>query len=206
MSRLRILLADDHKMFSQGIRSLLQDDHDVVTVEDGQALIDVANSLNPEIIIVDISMPVLNGFDAVRKLKKEGCSAKVIFLTMHADADLVAEALSCGASGYVLKQSVGEELTAAITEVLAGKVYVPQLVGKALDRSSKRSPAHSFNLTPRRREVLRLIAQGRTVKEIGALLGISTRTAESHKYEIMDALGIQTTAELVQYAMKLGLI
>jgi len=206
MSRIKILLADDHKMFSEGLRSLLKDEYDLVTVEDGQALVDVATGLNPDVIIVDISMPVLNGFDAVRKLKKEKCSAKIIFLTMHADADLVAEALSCGALGYVLKQSVGEELTTAITVVLAGKVYLPQLVGKASDRSSERSPSHSFNLTPRRREVLRLIAQGRTVKEIGALLGISTRTAESHKYEMMDALGIQTTAELVQYALKLELI
>ncbi|MFZ0060857.1 MAG: response regulator transcription factor, partial [Pyrinomonadaceae bacterium] len=118
MSRLRILLADDHKMFSQGLRSLFQDDYELITVEDGQALVDVAGGLDPDIIIVDISMPVLNGFDAVRKLKKEGCSAKIIFLTMHADADLVAEALRCGASGYVLKQSVGEELVAAIARVL----------------------------------------------------------------------------------------
>jgi DNA-binding NarL/FixJ family response regulator len=206
MSRLKILLADDHKMFSEGLRSLLQDDYELVTVEDGQALVDVASHLNPDIIIVDISMPVLNGFDAVRKLKKEGCSAKIIFLTMHADADLVAEALSCGASGYVLKQSVGEELTTAITQVLAGNVYLPQFVGKASHSAAERSPSHSLNLTPRQREVLRLIAQGNTMKEIAALLGISTRTAESHKYEMMDALGIQTTAELVQYAMKLGMI
>ena len=206
MSRLSILLADDHKMFSEGLRSLLQDDYELTTVEDGQALIDVAGRLDPDVIIVDISMPVLNGFDAVRKLKKEGCSAKVIFLTMHADADLVAEALRCGASGYVLKQSVGEELIAAITQVLEGKVYLPQLMGRTLDQSIKHGPSHSLNLTPRQREVLRLIAQGRTMKEIAALLGISTRTAESHKYEMMEALGIQTTAELVQYAMKLGLI
>lgn len=205
MSRLRILLADDHKMFSQALGSLL-DDYELTTVEDGQTLVDVASRLDPDIIIVDISMPVLNGFDAVRKLKKEGCSAKIIFLTMHADADLVAEALRCGASGYVLKQSVGEELIAAITQVLEGKVYLPQLVGKASDRSLERSPSHSLNLTPRQREILPLIAQGHTMKEIAALLGISTRTAESHKYEMMEALGIQTTAELVQYAMKLGLI
>lgn len=206
MSRLSILLADDHKMFSQALRSLFQDEYVLTTVEDGQALVDVAGRLNPDVIIVDISMPVLNGFDAVRQLKKDGCSAKVIFLTMHADADLVDEALRCGASGYVLKQSVGEELIEAITQVLEGKVYLPKLVGKTLDQFFKQSPSHSRNLTPRQREVLRLIAQGRTMKEIAALLGISTRTAESHKYEMMEALGIQTTAELVQYAMKLGLI
>ena len=206
MSRLKILLADDHKMFSQALRSLFQDEYELTTVEDGQALVDVAGRLDPDVIIVDISMPVLNGFDAVRKLKKDGCSAKVIFLTMHADADLVAEALRCGASGYVLKQSVGEELIAAITQVLEGKVYLPQLMGKTVDQPFNHGLSHSLNLTPRQREVLRLIAQGRTMKEIAALLGISTRTAESHKYEMMEALGIQTTAELVQYAMKLGLI
>jgi len=203
----RILLADDHKMFAQGLRSLFQNEYDLVaSVENGQALVDAASILAPDVIIVDISMPVLNGFDAVRQLKKEGCTAKIIFLTMHADEGLVAEALRCGASGYVLKQSVGEELMSAITQVSEGKVYLPQFVSKKSDHSFQTSASHSLNLTPRQREVLRLIAQGRTMKEVAAQLGISTRTAESHKYEMMEALGIQTTAELVQYAMKLGLI
>ena len=205
MNRLKILLADDHKMFSEGLRSLLQDDYDLLSVENGQALVDVATHLDPDIIIVDISMPVLNGFDAVRLLRKKGCTAKIIFLTMHADADLVAEAVRCGASGYVLKQSVGDELTTAITHVMEGKVYLPQ-TDNTSERSSERTRSHSLKLTPRQSEVLRLIAQGHTMKEIAALLGISTRTAESHKYEMMEALGIETTAELVQYAMKLGLI
>lgn len=201
MKRIRILVADDHKMFAQGLRSLFQDEYELLaTVEDGQALVDAALRLKPDVIVVDISMPVLNGFDAVRELRKEGCSAKIIFLTMHTDAALIAEAFRCGASGYVLKQSVGEELIAAITRVCEGKIHLPQLEGIELDRT----PSH--RLTPRQREVLRLIAQGRTMKEIATLLGISTRTAESHKYEMMEALGIQTTAELVQYAMKLGLI
>lgn len=207
MRRLRILLADDHKMFAQGLRSLFQNEYDLVaTVENGEALVDAAGILNPDVIIVDISMPVLNGFDAVRLLKKEGCAAKIIFLTMHADEGLVAEALRCGASGYVLKQSVGEELMSAITQVSEGKIYLPQFVRKESDTPFQTSASHSLNLTPRQREVLRLIAQGRTMKEIAAQLRISTRTAESHKYEMMEALGIQTTAELVQYAMKLGLI
>jgi DNA-binding NarL/FixJ family response regulator len=205
MNRLKILLADDHKMFSEGLRSLLEDGHDLFSVEDGQALVDIAARIDPDIIIVDISMPVLNGFDAVRKLKKMGCSAKIIFLTMHADADLVAEAVRCGASAYVLKQSVGEELMTAITQVMEGKVYLPPR-DKVLDGSVEKNRAHSLKLTPRQTEVLRLIAQGHTMKEIAAVLGISTRTAESHKYEMMEALGIGTTAELVQYAMKLGLI
>jgi DNA-binding NarL/FixJ family response regulator len=205
MNRLKILLADDHKMFSEGLRSLLEDDHELFSVENGQALVDIAAHLDPDIIIVDISMPVLNGFDAVRKLKKQGCRAQIIFLTMHADADLVAEAVRCGASGYVLKQSVGEELVTAITQVMEGKVYLPPR-DKVSDGSIEKNRSHSLKLTPRQTEVLRLIAQGHTMKEIAALLGISTRTAESHKYEMMEALGIGTTAELVQYAMKLGLI
>ncbi len=205
MRRPKILLADDHKMFAQGLRSLFEDDFELLaTVEDGQALVEAASRLNPDIIIVDISMPVLNGFDAARQLKKAGCKAKIIFLTMHADAGLVAEALRCGASGYVLKQSVGEELISAITQVGEGKVYLPPFMAEESD--VERSASHSLNLTPRQREVLRLIAQGNTMKEIAGLLGISTRTAESHKYEMMQALGIETTAELVQFAVKLGLV
>jgi len=207
MRRLRILLADDHKMFAQGLRSLFQNEYELLaTVENGQALVEAARVLDPDVIIVDISMPVMNGFDAARQLKKEGSTAKIIFLTMHADEGLVAEALRCGASGYVLKQSVGEELQSAITQVSEGRVYLPQFVRKKSDQSFQTSPSHSLNLTPRQREVLRLIAQGRTMKEVAVQLRISTRTAESHKYEMMEALGIQTTAELVQYAMKLGLI
>jgi len=207
MSRPKILLADDHKMFAQGLKSLLQDEFELLaTVENGQALVDAAIRLAPDVIVVDISMPLLNGFDAVRELKKEGTSAKIIFLTMHSDMGLVLEALRCGASGYVLKQSAGEELISAITQVFEGKTYLPQLVGDESDQSLDESASPRLNLTPRQREVLRLIAQGRTMKEIAALLGISTRTAESHKYEMMGGLGIKTTAELVQYAVKLGLI
>src|SRR5688572_1062307 len=206
MRRLRILLADDHKMFAQGLRSLFQNEYDLLpTVENGQALVEAARILDPDVIIVDISMPVMNGFDAVRQLKKDGSTAKIVFLTMHADEGLVAEAMRCGASGYVLKQSVGEELMSAITQVSEGKVYLPPFVRNKSDQSFQTSASHSLNLTPRQREVLRLIAQGLTMKEIAAQLGISTRTAESHKYEMMEALGIETTAELVQYAMKLGL-
>jgi DNA-binding NarL/FixJ family response regulator len=207
MRRARILLADDHKMFAQGLETLLQDEFELLaTVEDGQALVDAAIRLAPDVIVVDISMPVLNGFDAVRQLKKKGSKAKIIFLTMHAGTSLVAEAIRCGASGYVLKQSAGEELISAITQVSEGKAYLPPLRDMEFDHAVDRGGSHSPNLTPRQREVLRLIAQGRTMKEIAAQLGISTRTAESHKYEMMEGLGIQTTAELVQYAVQLGLI
>jgi DNA-binding NarL/FixJ family response regulator len=207
MSRPKILLADDHKMFAQGLASLLQDEFELLaTVEDGQALVDAAVLLEPDIIIVDISMPILNGFDAVRRLKKKGVLARIIFLTMHADNALVTEAIRCGASGYVLKQSAGEELLSAIRQVFEGGTFFPTLVDQEVDRPPGEEAVHRLELTRRQRDVLRLIAQGRTMKEVAGELGISTRTAESHKYEMMGVMGVQTTAELVQYAMKLGLI
>src|SRR5215813_2387854 len=206
MSLPRLLLADDHKMFAQGLVSLLRDDFNLLaTVTDGEGLIDAAIRLKPDVIVVDISMPVLNGFDAVRQLRTKGCEAKVLFLTMYADSGLVAEAIRCGASGYVLKQSAGEELISAITQVLQGGTCFPAFSDKDLDRLFESERQHSLELTPRQREVLHLIARGLTMKEVAAQLGISTRTAESHKYEMMEGLGVQTTAELVQYAIKLGL-
>ena len=207
MSRPKILLADDHKMFAQGLESLLQDEFDLLaTVEDGQALVDAAVALEPDIVIADISMPILNGFDALRLLKKKGVLAKVVFLTMHADNALVAEAIRCGASGYVLKQSAGEELLSAIRQVFEGGTFFPTLVDHKMDRSRGEETAHRLQLTRRQSDVLRLIAQGRTMKEVAGELGISTRTAESHKYEMMGVMGVQSTAALVQYALKLGLI
>jgi DNA-binding NarL/FixJ family response regulator len=208
MNRTKILLADDHKMFAQGLRALLEDEFELVgTVENGQALVDAAGQLNPDVIVADISMPVMNGLDAVRQLKAQGVAAKVIFLTMHADDRLLAEAFRCGGSGYVLKQSAGEELTLAIKQVLAGHKYVtPMLakewaadVSKGIDRNKK------FTLTPRQREVLKLVIEGCTMKEVANRMGISTRTAESHKYEMMEGLGFDSTAELIQYAVKLGI-
>jgi|SRR6185503_10380663 len=200
MNRPRILLADDHTMFGEGLKGLLQDDFDLLgTVENGAALVESAVRLEPDIVILDISMPVLNGFDAARELRKRGTSAKIIFLTMHADTGLMAEALRCGASGYVVKQSAGKDLISAIRQVFEGKTYFPNF------ETSDLNP-HSLNLTPRQRDVLRLIAQGLTMREAAAELGISTRTAESHKYEMMEALGVETSADLIKYAIKLGLI
>lgn len=206
MSRIKILLADDHKMFAQGLESLLRGEFDFLgRVEDGSALVEEAPRLDPDVIIVDISMPVLNGFDAVRQLKKIGSTAKIIFLTMHGDNSLVDEAFRCGASGYVLKQAAGEELISAIGQVAEGKTFISSLVTKQPEFAGKRA-GHRTKLTPRQTEVLKLIAQGKTMKKIANELGISTRTAESHKYEIMADLGLNTTAELIQYAIKLGLI
>jgi DNA-binding NarL/FixJ family response regulator len=207
MIRPRLLLADDHTMFSQGLQSLLEDEFELVgAVADGQALVEAAGRLNPDIILVDISMPLMNGLEAVRQLKKEGVTAKVIFLTMHADDRLLAEAFKCGGSGYVLKQSAGEELIAGIRQVLAGHKYVtPLIASEWAEDVGKRVGETKLTLTPRQREVLQLVIEGCTMKEIATRLGISTRTAESHKYEMMDGLGVETTAELIQYAVKLGL-
>jgi len=206
MGRPTILLADDHKMVAQGLASLLRDEFELLdTAENGEALVEAAVLLQPDIIIADISMPILNGFDAVRRLKLKGVSAKIIFLTMHADGALVAEAIRCGASGYVLKNSAGEELLSAIRVVLEGKTFFPASANQQLDVSASEAPQHRLKLTRRQTEVLRLVAQGHTMKEIAAELAISTRTAESHKYEMMQAMGVETTAELIQYAIKLGL-
>jgi DNA-binding NarL/FixJ family response regulator len=208
MNRPKLLLADDHTMFSQGLQRLLEDEFELVgAVGDGHALVEAARRLNPDVIVVDISMPVMNGFDAVRQLSKEGVTAKIIFLTMHADDRLLAEAFRCGGSGYVLKQSAGEELIAAIRQVLEGHKYVTPLIATewAEDISKRVKGAQKLTLTPRQREVLQLVIEGCTMKEIATRLGISARTAESHKYEMMEGLGVDTTAELIQYAVKLGL-
>lgn len=195
-------------MFSQGLQSLLEDEFDLVgAVCNGKALVETAGKLDPDVIVVDISMPEVNGFDAVRQLKKQGVTAKIVFLTMHADHRLLAEAFRCGGTGYVLKQSAGEELIAGIRQVLAGHKYITPLIASewAEHISKQVQGTQTLALTPRQREVLQLVIDGCTMKEIATRLGISTRTAETHKYEMMEGLGVETTAELIQYAVKLGL-
>jgi DNA-binding NarL/FixJ family response regulator len=211
MTNPRVLLADDHTIVAEGIKSLLKEEFELVgTVGDGRALLEAARELRPDAIVTDIAMPLLNGLDAVRQLKKEGSTAKIVILTMHSDPHLAAEALRAGASGYLLKHSAGEELITAIHEALKGRLYLTPLITKdlveVLAESERSSPEQTERLTARRREVLQLVAEGRTMKEVASILKISTRTAESHKYEIMRELGVQTTAELVQYAVKIGLV
>ena len=205
--RTKVLLADDHAIVAEGLATLLKDHFDLLeTVGDGSALIDAARKLRPDVIVTDIAMPVLSGLEALRRLKAMAQSeAKVIFLTMHADAQLATEAFRAGASGYVLKQSAGEELIAAIQEVLKGRTYLTPLITKNVIANLTESTPPTVKLTPRQREVLRLIADGRRMKEIGAILELSTRTVESHKYEMMRALGVESTAELVRYAIQIGL-
>ena len=205
MRRIRLLHADHHVMFAQGLQSLLHDKFDLVgTAGNGQELIAATIRLRPDVILVDISLPVLNGFDAVRQIRQISSEAKIIFLTMYDDPRLVADAFRCGGSGYILKQATGDELVKAITEVAKGNHYVSPLVTnrpmKPLTGSTRKS------ITPRQREVLRLISRGLTMKEVAARLNISTRTAEAHKYQMLEALEVKTTAELIRYSFRLGLI
>jgi DNA-binding NarL/FixJ family response regulator len=211
MPKARVLLADDHAMVAEGLSSLLKECCELVgIVHDGRALVHAAKTLNPHVIVTDISMPLLNGIDAVRQLRAEGIRSKVIVLTMHADVDLAVDAFRAGASGYLLKLSAGDELMTAIQEVQSGRMYLTSLVAKDLTtvlmEAQTRPEDTGPPLTPRQREVLQLIAEGRTAKEIAAVLHISARTAESHKYEMMQTLGLGTTAELIQHAIRLRLV
>ena len=206
MKRTQLIIADDHVMFAQGLESLLHDEFELLgTARNGEELVEATLRLEPDVILVDISMPVLNGFDAVRRIKASGSETRIIFLTMHDDATLLSEAFRCGASGYILKQAAGEELVNAIREVAQGNNYVSPLV---TNLPAEPLPIHTqkTTITPRQREVLELISRGLTMKEIASHLNISTRTAESHKYEMMQALGVDSTAELIRYSLRLGLI
>jgi len=210
MPKIRVLLADDHILVAEGLRSLLKDLFDLVgVVHDGRALMESAESLRPDVIVTDISMPLLNGLDAVRQIRAKRPETRVIILTMHRDTHLAAEAFRAGVSGYLLKIPPGEELVKAIGEVAQGRSYVTTLLAKDLinllmDNNAVRENASP--LTPRQREVLQLIAEGRTMKEVAGVLHISPRTAESHKYDIMHALSVETTAELVQCAIRMKLV
>jgi DNA-binding NarL/FixJ family response regulator len=211
LPKTRVLLAEDHTVVAEGLQSLLKDSFDLVgMVHDGRALIEAAEQLRPDVIVTDLSMPLLNGLDAVRQIRARGSHARVIVLTMHSDTHLAAEAFRAGVSGYLLKVSPAEELVRAIQEVAQGRSYVTTLLAKDLITlliEAGAAPREGGSpLTPRQREVLQLVAEGRTMKEVAGVLHISPRTAESHKYDIMQALGVQTTAELVQCAIRMGLV
>ena len=211
MSKVRVLLADDHKMVAEGLRALLEPEFELVAiVEDGHALLEKAEQLMPDVIIADISMPSLNGIDAVEQLKKTDSQAKVIFLTMHQDALYARRAFEAGASGFVLKHSAPDELLTAIQEVLKGRTYVTPMIAEELMQTykngdhKKKDPVRK--LTSRQREVLQLMAEGKSAKEVAHSLHISSRTVEFHKYHIMAKLDLKTSAELVQFAIKHGVI
>lgn len=206
--RPKILLADDHVVFTDGIVRILRDRFDVVgAVTDGHALIDAAEKLRPDVIVSDISMPTLSGIEGLRQLKAKHGDVRVIFLTMHADAKLAADAFRLGAKGFVLKQSSGEELVKAIDSVLEGHKYMSSaLTDEVLDLMSAPSTQSGPVLTSRQTEVLRLIVNGQRMKEIAASLNLSPRTVETIKYEIMRELDVHSTAELVKYAIEHKLV
>lgn len=211
MTRARILLADDHAMVVAGLSTLLEREFELVgTAGDGRELIAMAERLLPDVVVTDISMPLLNGLEAVRRLKKTLPSLKVVFLTMHGDVDFATEAFRVGASGYLLKHSAAEELTTAIHEALQGRVYITPLIAKGVLTAFMENPDAAVDgrpsLTPRQREVLQLVAEGRTVKEIASILEVAPRTVEFHKNGLARNLGLRTTAELTQYAVKHGIV
>ena len=207
MKRIRVLLADDHKIILNGLRSLLESEFELVgNVEDGRALVSAAEKLRPDVIVVDISMPLLNGIEAVRQIKKVDPQVKVVFLTMHPDVTYAIRAFEVGASGYVLKHSASSELLTAIHEAIKGRTYVTPMIAGELVQSYKKGvnhqPDENQQLTQRQREILQLLAEGTSVKEISEILKISSRTVEFHKYNLMSKLKLKTTAALIQYAIK----
>lgn len=207
MKKKRILLADDHKMITESLKNILEPTYEVVgIVEDGHMLVRKAAQLLPDVIIVDISMPKLNGLEAVRQIKKEGIGSRVIFLTMHPDVTYATNALDAGALGYVLKHSAHAELLLAVEKVLLGKKFITERIVKDLENLTYTQQDPIRKLSARQREVLQLLAEGKSAKEVADILCISPRTVEFHKYRIMEKLGMSTSAELVQYSIKHGII
>lgn len=205
--RTRVFLADDHTMLLDAYRKLLEDRYDVVGVAaDGRELLANAPAARPDIIVLDIAMPFLNGLDAAVRLREMLPATRLIFVTMNEDPALGARALSVGASGYLLKTDAGTDLVKAIEAVEVGKTYVtPTLAGEVF--ALARAPgAARPKLTPRQREVVQLVAEGRPMKEIADILGVSARTVAFHKYAAMEALGAETTAELIRHAVREGLV
>jgi DNA-binding NarL/FixJ family response regulator len=209
MSAPRVLLADDHALLLGAFEKLLADECEIVgQVSDGRALVAAAERLKPDLVILDISMPLLNGLDAGRQIKQKLRNTKLIFLTMNEDADLAAEAFRAGASGYVLKRSAASELVTAIREVMQGRSYVTPLVTEGLVGSLINADARKAggDLTLRQREVLQLLAEGRSMKEVAGVLNLTPRTVAFHKYRMMEQLKIKSTAELIQYAVKHNIV
>lgn len=200
--RPRVLLADDHAMVADGLGRLIADVGDLIgQVNDGVRLVDEVRRLAPDIVVADVTMPGMSGIDAMRRLRADGSRAKFIFMTIHEEPLLAAEAMRAGASGYLLKQAAGEELLQAINAVTAGRTYLTPLLTRDVLQLNAASIGER-ELSPRQRDVLRLLAQGKRMKEIAAELDISVRTVEDHKSHLMQVLGLDTTADLVRFAIK----
>jgi len=210
MKRPRIVLADDHSLLLGAFKSFLEPEFEVVgTFLDGRTLVDNVKDLHPDVIVLDIGMPGMNGLSAGQRLKQEIPSVKLIYLTMNQDPDLAAEAFKLGASGYLLKSSAASELAFAIREALTGRSYVTPLitegmVGSFVQNLKRKKPTHK--LTLRQKEVLQLLAEGRSMKEVAAILNLTPRTVAFHKYTMMEQLNLKTGAELIQYAIKNSII
>lgn len=211
MSHPRLLLADDHAIVAQGLRSMLSAEFDLVgVVADGEAMIEAARRLEPDAIVADVSMPLMNGIDALEALRREGIRIPVVFLTMHNQPGYARRALRAGAAGYVLKLAAPEELVQAIRAALDGRVFVSPALERVLTEAGQRDGPEVgeriARLTPQQRTVLRLLAEGLSAKEIGRKLDISPRTVESHKYQVMESLGAASSAELVRLAIRHGVV
>jgi DNA-binding NarL/FixJ family response regulator len=210
MKRIRILLADDHTLFCSLLRDLLEPEYEVVgSVSDGQELLKSALSLRPDVVLVDIGMPSLNGLDAGRRLKQTIPQVKLIYLTMNNNVEYAREALQAGATAFVLKNALSSELLQAIRDALRGVSYVAPEIRRAMAETFIRDPKavnRPQHLTDRQREVLQMLAEGRSLGEIARLLQISYRTVRFHKLRIMQELGMSTNSDLVKYAMKHGII
>jgi DNA-binding NarL/FixJ family response regulator len=213
----RILIADDHLLVAEGIHKLLESEVDVVGIySDGRSLVKAVADTHPDLIIIDISLPLLNGLDAARQIKQVDAKAKILMLTMHADQVYVVEAFRVGVAGYVLKQSLSNELQHAVKEVLKGNTYISPSVAQGvveyLNRPAQVKEGEAdgkvfdHTLSPRQREVLQLVAEGRSTKEIAAILNVSTKTVEFHRTRIMKELGLKTRPELTKYAIANGII
>ncbi len=211
MRRPRVLLADDHRIVAEGLKSLIEPEFELIgIVEDGRALLEAAEALRPDVIVVDISMPLLNGIDAVRQIRKTNREVKIIFLTMHPDVTYAVSAMEAGAQGYVLKHSAPAELSEAIRWTLRGEIYITSLLKNDFTVGEKKGSRERYEvpsfLTRRQREVLQLLAEGHSVKEVAAILDISSRTVEYHKYQMMKDIGAQSIADLIRYAVKHGVV
>jgi len=207
----KVLIADDHTLVAEACKKLLEADYEIVaTVSDGRSLVRAVAETRPHLVLVDVAMPLLNGLDATQQIKELLPATRIIFLTMNQDADLAAEAFRRGASGYLLKTCAASELTVAVREVLRGKSYLSPTIAKDtvdfLLRQDKKLVEESQKLTERQREVLQLLAEGKCMKEVAAVLNLTTRTVAFHKYRIMEVLNVRTNAELVQYAIRNHLI
>lgn len=208
MTKPRVLLADDHRMVAEGLRGLLTEEFELVgIIEDGRAMIDAARNLRPDVIVADVSMPLLNGIDAMTLLKQDNPGVRVVFLTMHRDAAYARRALAAGAYGFVLKHSAPAELVLAMRAALQGRTFItPDLAAEVFRTATKINADPLASVTPRQRETLQLLAEGKSAKEIATALGLSARTVEFHKYALMDALGLETSADLIRFAVKHGLV